>query len=342
MQLSQGEIELQAGTRYFGSFSAKAGLTANEITAAVTNASSFALVAQKTVTPGEDWELYVFDFTPSQSFTALFNMDMGANAGSCYLDNFKLTTPELTGMNQVQNPDFFDGDSIWTLTTLSGATVEGSVTDGEFAVAIGNAGSNAWDVHLGQADMQLEKGFEYTFSFDAYANAPMQITPIVGENSEPWTVYSDGEPVTLSTTRQSYSITFPMNQATDLDARLGFDIGGNAGNLYFDNILLKKGAEINTSSNSPELFAEPSFSIRNFPNPIHSQTSFYFTLLNPAQVTLQIFNQKGQEVATLINGVRLQGDHITKWNRGKLPAGVYFYRFQVGRESVSGKLILLK
>jgi len=38
----------------------------------------------------------------------------------------------------------------------------------------------------------------------------------------------------------------------------------------------------------------------------------------------------------------MQGDHITKWNRGKLPAGVYFYRFQVDMVSVSGKLILLK
>jgi beta-glucanase (GH16 family) len=342
VQLSQGDIELQAGTHYYGSFTAKAGLTTNEITAAVVNASSFALAAQKTVTPGENWNLYEFDFTPSQSFTALFNVDMGANAGSYYLDNFKLTTPELTGMNQVQNPDFFDGDSIWTLTTLSGATAAGSVTDGEFAVAIGNPGSHAWDVHLGQAGLRLEQGFEYTFSFDAYTDAPMQITPIVGKNSEPWTVYSNGNPVTLSTGRQTYSLTFPMNQPTDMEARLGFDIGGIAGNLYFDNILLRKGDEISTSSSSPELSAEPSFSIRNFPNPIDNQTSFYFTLQKPSLVTLQIYNLKGQDVATLVNGARLQGDHITKWNRGKLPAGVYFYRFQVGRESVSGKLVLLK
>jgi len=209
-------------------------------------------------------------------------------------------------------------------------------------VVITNAGSSAWDVNLGQAELKLEQGFNYTFSFDAYADKPMQITPLAGKNSEPWTVYSDGKPVTLSASRQTYTVTFPMNQATDLKARIGFDIGGNSGSIYFDNILLRKGDQISTSSNSPELFGEESFTIINYPNPIQNQTSFYFTLQKPGQVSLQIYDLKGQEVETLENGFMLPGDHITKWNRGKLPAGVYFYRFQVNKESVSGKLILLK
>lgn len=342
VQLSQGDIELQAGTSYHGSFMAKAGLTSNEITAAVANASSFVPAVQKTVTPEENWALFEFEFTPSQSFTALFNVDMGAEAGSYYLDNFKLTTPELTEMNLMQNPDFCDGDSIWILTTLSGATAAGSVKDGEFEVSIGNAGVNAWDVHLGQAGLHLEQGFKYTFSFDAYANTPRQITPLAGKNSEPWTVYSDGKPVSLTANRQTYSVTFPMNQATDPVARLGFDIGGNNGTLFFDNVLLRKGEAISTSSNSQELLAEESFTIRNYPNPIHDQTSFYFTLQKPARVSLQIYDLRGQEVETLENGFRLPGDHVTTWNRGKLPAGVYFYRFQVNKESVSKELILLK
>lgn len=342
VQLSQGSIEVQAGTGYFGSFMAKAGLTANEITASIINASTFVVAAQKKVTPGKNWDLYEFNFTPSQSFTASFNVDMGAKSGSYYLDKFKLTTRELAEMNLVQNPDFFDGNSGWVLTALSGATAQGSVADGEFLVVITNAGINAWDVNLGQADLKLEQGFNYTFSFDAYADKPMQITPLAGKNSEPWTVYSDGKPVTLSTSRQTYTLTFPMNQATDLKARIGFDIGGNNGTVYFDNILLRKGDAISTSSNSPELFAETSFSIRNYPNPIENQTSFYYTLEKPALVSLQIYDFKGQEVETLENGFLLPGDHTTRWDRGKLPAGVYFYRFQVNEESVSRKLILLK
>ncbi|MGC9343475.1 MAG: carbohydrate binding domain-containing protein, partial [Bacteroidales bacterium] len=241
VQLSQGDISLQAGTQYFGSLRAKSGLNANQITAAVINASNFALITQKQFTPGENWELYEFEFTPSLSLTALFNVDMGANTGSYYLDDFILTTAELKEMNLVKNPDFFDGDREWSFSTLSGAVAEETVIHGEYRVSINNAGSNPWDVHLGQAGLQVEQGFEYTFSFDAYADSPREISPLLGRNSEPWTVYSGGEPVELSTTRQSYTITFPMTDATDLDSRLGFDIGGTDGTVYFDNILLRKG-----------------------------------------------------------------------------------------------------
>jgi hypothetical protein len=132
-----------------------------------------------------------------------------------------------------------------------------------------------------------------------------------------------------------------MTEATDLGARLGFDIGGYDGIVYFDNILLRKGEEITTSSNFSGL-SESSFSLKCYPNPVINQTSFYYTLKKSSRVSLRIFNSRGQEVETLENSFKQQGDHTITWQIGELPDGIYFYYFQLDSESVIRKLVLIK
>ena len=341
VQLTQPDLDLKGGTTYYAGLMAKSGVPGNQINAAVINTSNFALTAQKQISPVENWKLFEFDFTPSQNFNAAFNVDMGGNTGSYYLDDFILTTEELSNLNLVKNPDFFDGMEYWTLTTLSSAIAEGSAIQGEYAVSISNGGENAWDVFLGQSGLLVEQGYEYTISFDAYAGAPHQITPFVGRNNEPWTVYSGGEPVSISTTRQTYSFTFPMNEPTDPESRLGFDTGGDEEVVYFDNILLRKGGQLSTSANIFNISPGLSPSLRVYPNPVHNLTSFYYTLQKSAQVTLRIFNLNGQEVETLANGFKEQGEHVIKWNSGKHPAGVYLCQLKVDEWSEIRKVILL-
>ncbi len=342
VQLSQSGFVVQGGTRYHASLMAKSGAAPEQISAAVINASSFALAGQKTISTGESWELYEFDFTPSGTFAAAFNVDMGGHTGSYYLDDFILTTGELTGLNLVKNPDFFDGEEAWTLTSLSAAIAEGSVSEGAFSVSISNGGTSAWDIHLGQSGLPVENGFEYLVSFDAYADGPRLISPLVGKNGEPWTVYSNQEPISITTTRQAYSFTFPMTGPTDLQARLGFDLGGNAANVHFDNILLRKGKAINTTSNLSPAPVSSLASLRNYPNPVNTGTTFYYTLQEPAQVSLRIFNLNGQEVETIENGFRQKGEHLIRWDTGEHPAGIYLYRLSVDEKSETRKLVLVR
>jgi hypothetical protein len=342
VQLSQSGFVVQSGTKYHASFMAKSGTTLEQISAAVINISTFAAAGQKTISPLENWGLYEFDFTPSETFSAAFNVDMGGHTGNYYLDDFVLTTRELTDLNLLKNPDFFDGEEAWTLTNLSTAIAEGAVVEGEYALSISNGGASGWDIHLGQSGLPVENGFEYMVSFDAYADAPRQISPFVGKNSEPWTVYSDEPAISLTTTRQTYSFTFPMNEPTDLQSRLGFDIGGNVANVYFDNIRLWKGEALNTTSNFSGTSVQSLASLRNYPNPVHTETSFYYTLQKPAQVSIRIFNLNGQEVETIESGFRQKGEHIIKWAPGELSAGIYLYQICVGEKSETRKLILLQ
>ncbi len=342
VQLSQSDIALKGGTRYHASFMAKSGATQDQISAAVINISNYALAGQKTILPGESWGLYEFDFTPSASMSAAFNVDMGGQTGTYNLDDFKLTTSQLSELNLVKNPDFFDEEEAWSLTTLSAATAEGNVAKGEYAVSISNGGSSNWDIHLGQSGLPLENGYEYIVSFDAYADAPRQISALVGKNAEPWTVYSDEEPISLSTTKQTYSFTFAMNEPSDPQSRLGFDIGSDGTNVYFDNILLRKGEAIPTTSSFSRASTPSSTSLRNYPNPVQTKTSFYYYLQESAQVSLKILKLNGQEVETVESGFRQKGEHVVQWDAEELSAGIYLYQLFVGESLETRKLILLQ
>ncbi len=52
-------------------------------------------------------------------------------------------------------------------------------------------------------------------------------------------------------------------------------------------------------------------------------------------VTLKVYNELGQEVATLVDAVQPEGTHAATWNAGNAASGTYFYRLQVGGKVVS-------
>lgn len=91
-------------------------------------------------------------------------------------------------------------------------------------------------------------------------------------------------------------------------------------------------------NNSPTSFCL----YQNYPNPFNPSTTIRFTLQKSEQVSLEIFNLAGQEVATLVNEVCLAGEHQVQWQADGLPGGIYFCRLQLGKNSQIKKLILQK
>ena len=80
--------------------------------------------------------------------------------------------------------------------------------------------------------------------------------------------------------------------------------------------------------------------IRVSPNPFNKNTSITYTLLEPAEsVTLEVIDQLGRKVATLINAVPQQAGkhHIKYLNEDKNnPSGTYILRLTVdGKTSVA-------
>ena len=240
-------------------------------------------------------------------------------------------------MNLVANPDFFDLEESWQLTNLSGAQALGKVMEGEYQLSIQNGGSNASDVHLGQSGLPLEQNTEYQFSFDAYADHPIEITPIVAKNGPPWTVYHEIEPIAISTDRQNHSFTFNMAAASDPDARLGFDAGGQVAIIYLDDVLLRKSDE--TSSNVDiQNFNKSNWSV--LPNPVKQEANIQVTMDAPNLVSLEIFDLSGRLEQVILNDYLQAGTHQFFWNPNNSTSGIYLCRIQVGNQRDARKLIV--
>ncbi len=78
------------------------------------------------------------------------------------------------------------------------------------------------------------------------------------------------------------------------------------------------------------------------PNPFNPVTTIFFALPEAAQVTLQVYDLSGRQVATLVEGWRPAGEHQVTFEGLNLASGLYFYRFEAGGYGASGKMVLMK
>lgn len=86
---------------------------------------------------------------------------------------------------------------------------------------------------------------------------------------------------------------------------------------------------------------------QNFPNPFNPATTIVYTLPEGADIRLNIYNQLGQLVKTLVNGFQPAGINSINWdgvdNDGvKVGSGIYLYKLEAENFSQVRKMILLK
>ncbi len=94
-----------------------------------------------------------------------------------------------------------------------------------------------------------------------------------------------------------------------------------------------------------EIFSSPTtFSLKqNYPNPFNPSTVIDFTVEKSGLTTLKVYNVIGQEVATLFNGMAVNGQaHTVNFNASRLSSGVYFYQLRQGNQIKIQKMMLLK
>jgi hypothetical protein len=81
---------------------------------------------------------------------------------------------------------------------------------------------------------------------------------------------------------------------------------------------------------------------QNFPNPFNPSTTIRFSLPEKSNVRLIIYNQIGQKVDNLINGVFEAGYYSYDWNASGMPSGIYFYELLTDNFKSIRKLNLIK
>jgi hypothetical protein len=81
---------------------------------------------------------------------------------------------------------------------------------------------------------------------------------------------------------------------------------------------------------------------QNYPNPFNPSTQISFSIPQAGNVSLKVYNVLGQEVATLMDGVKSAQTYNVTFDASKLSSGVYFYTLKFGEQSISKKMLLLK
>jgi len=84
-----------------------------------------------------------------------------------------------------------------------------------------------------------------------------------------------------------------------------------------------------------------------FPNPFNAHTVVKFSLAEESNVSVKVFDLRGQLVATLAQGSLASGDHHYRWDgrddTGRsVSSGTYFFRMIAGGQTFSSRTMLVK
>ena len=126
-----------------------------------------------------------------------------------------------------------------------------------------------------------------------------------------WEVFSEGLPEAVIAFHLSIS---PSNRKLRV---------GTHGNGVYETDLLEEILE-----NTEELIATDFVTLRNYPNPVISETTFEFDLKERATVSLTLIDISGKIIKTLLQNVEVLDSKQVRINLGDLPAGVYAYRLE--------------
>jgi hypothetical protein len=103
--------------------------------------------------------------------------------------------------------------------------------------------------------------------------------------------------------------------------------------------LVKNTTDVKSANNNyPKVFSLE----QNYPNPFNPSTRIRYSVPQDGYLTIKIYNQIGQEVAALFEGLRQAGNYVAVFDGAKLASGVYFCRMQAGIFTDAKKLILCK
>ncbi len=271
------------------------------------------------------------------------SMIVTANEISGTVSLFEINVPAV-----VANGGFEQGTANWTLFSAAPNGIHFSSVpsgpSGSFAKVHINATSNNMQVY--QTYFPLTAGTKYRLAFDAYSPTSRRVFVTVHKHNAPYGSYGFGEWIQLGPNWTRYERQFTAGgfsgTTTDTRLRFYFVYACAAGDdYYFDNVSL---VQVLAKAEEDQVVERPTAFLleQNYPNPFNPMTTIRFSIPTASNVSLKIYNTIGQEVATLIDGLRPAGEYTHEFDATSMSSGLYFYRLEAGGLSDVKKLMVLK
>jgi len=109
-----------------------------------------------------------------------------------------------------------------------------------------------------------------------------------------------------------------------------------------DILVLDEYGSVTSINNDIVSFPDKIVLDQNYPNPFNQTTVINFSLPSNEFITLKIYNVNGQEISTLVNGLKQRGSYSVRFDGNQLNSGVYIYRLSSSNIQISKKILLIK
>ncbi|MFP4242842.1 MAG: endo-1,4-beta-xylanase [Chitinispirillaceae bacterium] len=238
----------------------------------------------------------------------------------------------------IVNGTFSSGADSWNFNNWNGDG-EGIVADGEYQLTVNTVGENYYDIQVVQPGILLEQNKAYRVVFDAYTSSDRVLNVNVGMPEDPYTSFLtsvEGETeVDLTTSKQTFSFEFIMEEPTYDDSRIEFSVGTDTPAVYIDNISM---IEVEPTT----AFSAPKFRSRLGNLTIRKSADVITAVLHGTcngKTSLQVYNLKGNLVES--KDFRMEkGRRICNLNTSRMPKGYYIMKLQNGNDVMKSKLLI--
>ena len=237
------------------------------------------------------------------------------------------------------NGDFSQGMKNWGNWYFQSTQwkASGTVVDGVYKINVTQPGTAYWHIVDQQLGIPLVKDVTYLITFDAWADNPNSMDVFLSKNhSDYGNYYSTVKAVTA--TKQQFSWTVKMAQASDPNCRFGFGIGKFSGNIYLDNVSIEK--VVTTGNEQISEMQDDLFQL--FPNPASDYLGITNKTSRTLQPTVKLYNLQGQLISNLWENKPIAAGQQVRVNLvdGEVANGIYFLNISTSENSTTKKLII--
>lgn len=199
-------------------------------------------------TVGGSWQSIDLDMTGfdggnlanKEKITQLL-IDSDGVAGVVYIDNFyfyRQSTASTFDDGLLTNGDFENGSDSWLIGVDDNSAAPVITNGGNTYYSVNVTNPNASQPFLVNVSQKLEivQGNNYVLTFDAWSDVNRSIIAGIGLSGGSFA--NDNETVNITTTRSTYTVSLSAADFGALDARVLFDLNGEAGQVNIDNVSL--------------------------------------------------------------------------------------------------------